>query len=90
MSRSIVVDLVDLMNAEKEINLLMNMLEANKRHVRSIDESIGDWKGKSSEELRRKMDRFQNILGDWIEDFKQQQIELVKYTYRMERADRGN
>jgi hypothetical protein len=36
------------------------------------------------------MDRFQNILGDWIEDFKQQQIELVKYTYRMERADRGN
>lgn len=44
MSRSIVVELVDLMNAEKEINLLMDMLEANKRHVRSIDESIGDWK----------------------------------------------
>lgn len=88
MSRRILVELHDLMQAEKDMTHLMNLLKANKAHVQSIGDSVGDWRGQAAEELRSKMDHFLTVLTKRISEFEHQQMDLARYTYRMEQADR--
>ncbi|MGF9697335.1 hypothetical protein [Paenibacillus sp. MABNR03] len=87
MSGRILVELHDLIQAEKDLTHLMNLLKANKAHVQSIGDSIGDWRGQAAEELRSKMAHFLTVLTRRITEFEHQQMDLAKYTYRMERAD---
>ncbi|WP_440116704.1 hypothetical protein [Paenibacillus sp. QZ-Y1] len=89
MSGRILVELHDLMQAEKEMTHLMNLLKANKAHVQSIGESIGDWKGQASEEMRSRMDHFLTVMTRRIAEFEHQQVDLARYTYRMEEVDRA-
>ncbi|PAF31263.1 hypothetical protein [Paenibacillus sp. 7516] len=88
MSGRILVELHDLMQAEKDLTHLMNLLKANKAHVQSIGDSVGDWRGQAAEELRSKMDHFLTVLTRRIAEFEHQQMDLARYTYRMEQADR--
>lgn len=87
MSGRILVELHDLMQAEKDLTHLMNLLKANKAHVQSIGDSVGDWRGQAAEELRSKMDHFLTVLTRRIAEFEHQQMDLARYTYRMEQAD---
>lgn len=88
MSGRILVELHDLVQAEKDMTHLMNLIKANKAHVQSIGDSVGDWRGQAAEELRSKMDHFLTVLTRKIAEFEQQQMDLARYTYRMEQADR--
>ncbi|MGV2967556.1 hypothetical protein [Paenibacillus sp. AGC30] len=89
MSGRILVELHDLMQAEKDLTHLMNLLKANKAHVQSIGESVGDWKGQAAEEMRSKMDQFLTVMARRIAEFEYQQVDLARYNYRMEEADRA-
>ncbi|MCZ4142801.1 hypothetical protein BZG17_33965, partial [Escherichia coli] len=66
-----------------------NLLKANKAHIQSIGESVGDWRGQAAEELRTRMDHFLTVLTRKIAEFEHQQINLARYTYRMHEADRA-
>ncbi|MDR0268488.1 hypothetical protein [Paenibacillus sp.] len=87
MSR-IVVELLDLMKAEQELSKLLQNLQHNELHLRTITDGIQDWKGKSADELRSRLDVFFKGLKKQMEYIEEQKIELTKYTYRMERVDR--
>lgn len=89
MSGRILVELHDLMQAEKDLTHLMNLLKANKAHIQSIGESIGDWRGEAAEELKKRMEHFLTVLTRKIAEFEHQQIDLAKYNFRMEEADRA-
>lgn len=76
------------MKAEQELSKLLQNLQHNELHLRTITDGIQDWKGKSADELRSRLDVFFKGLKKQMEYIEEQKIELTKYTYRMERVDR--
>lgn len=86
MSR-IMVELTDLMNADRELTKLLRTLQENEQHVRAVTEGIADWKGQAADELRNRLNVFFKGLQNQIHFIEERKTELVKYTYRMERID---
>lgn len=83
----IVVELVDLMKAERELNQLLQTLRDNERHVRTVTDGIRDWTGNAADELRKRLESFFNGLMKQIQLIEEQKVELARYAYKMEQLD---
>ncbi|WP_145939622.1 hypothetical protein [Paenibacillus glacialis] len=88
MISKIVIEVADLMKAERELHGLIQKLQQNELHVKTIIGGISDWKGQSADELRNRLVPFYQGIQKQIKQIELHQMDLVKYTYRMKQADR--
>ncbi|MFC7680435.1 hypothetical protein [Paenibacillus sp. GCM10028914] len=88
MSR-ISVQVDDLRRAIHQCEQLRQRLLQQVTTVKGINARLQDWKGKSAEELRMKMERFLQGASSKIAELEQRIRELEAYISRMLEADRN-
>ncbi|MGM1046298.1 Archaeal/vacuolar-type H+-ATPase subunit I [Paenibacillus uliginis N3/975] len=88
MSR-ISVQVEDLRRAIQQCEQLRQRLLQQVATVKGISARLQEWKGKSAEELRMKMERFVQGANAKISELEQRIRELEAYISRMLEADRS-
>ncbi|MEK3732120.1 MULTISPECIES: hypothetical protein [unclassified Paenibacillus] len=87
MNREILLELDDLLQAERELTGLLAAIQADEREARMLYARLQDWKGQSALLLRDEIEVFFTEIARRIQDIEQQKRVLVQYVQEMKRVD---
>ncbi|MUG68158.1 hypothetical protein GNP94_19425 [Paenibacillus campinasensis] len=87
MNREILLELDDLLLAERELTGLLAAIQADEREARMLYARLQDWKGQSALLLRDEIEVFFTEIARRIQDIEQQKRVLVQYVQEMKRVD---
>ncbi|MDQ0087477.1 hypothetical protein J2T12_000871 [Paenibacillus anaericanus] len=87
MSGSILVELNDLLQAERKLNEVIHKLEKDEVYLKMVYGQLFGWKGLAGEEMRKRMNTFFKDLSVWNSRFEDRRDDLVRYMERMRHLD---
>ncbi|MGG1876363.1 hypothetical protein ABDI30_02045 [Paenibacillus cisolokensis] len=87
MNREILLELDDLLLAERELTGLLAAIQADEREARMLYARLQDWKGQSALMLRDEIEVFFTEIARRIQEIEQQKRVLVQYVQEMKRVD---
>ena len=87
MNGEILVELDDLLRAERELTDLLTRLHKDEQEARSLYARLQDWKGHSANVLKKQIENFFEDMSRKIIDIEQQKIELIRYVQHMRQVD---
>ena len=87
MNGEILVELEDLLRAERELTVLLVGLRADEQEARTLYARLQDWKGHSANVLRNQIEIFFEDMSRRIYEIEQQKMELVRYVQHMRQVD---
>ncbi|PAD75525.1 hypothetical protein [Paenibacillus campinasensis] len=87
MNREILLELDDLLQAERELTGLLAAIQTDEREARMLYARLQDWKGQSALLLRDEIEVFFTEIARRIQDIEQQKRVLVQYVQEMKRVD---
>lgn len=87
MNGEILVELDDLLRAERELSGLLASLRADEQEARTLYARLQDWKGHSANVLKNQIEAFFEDMSRRINDIEQQKAELVRYVQHMRQVD---
>ncbi|EGG32787.1 hypothetical protein [Paenibacillus sp. HGF5] len=87
MSREILLELDDLLQAERELTGLLAALRADEQEARGMYARLQDWKGQSANVLRDQIEVFFMEMSRRIREIEEQKSALVQYVQYMKQVD---
>lgn len=87
MNGEILLELNDLLQAERELSALLAGLRADEQEARALYARLHDWKGLSANVLRDQIEFFFTEISRRIHDIEQQKLELIRYVQYMKQVD---
>ncbi|KKO53660.1 hypothetical protein [Paenibacillus sp. DMB20] len=87
MNGEILVELDDLLQAERELSALLGGLRADEQEARVLYSRLQDWKGHSANVLRDQIEIFFVEMSRRIHEIELQKMELVRYVQYMKQVD---
>lgn len=87
MNREILLDLNDLLQAERELTGLLAAIQADEREARMLYARLQDWKGQSANMLRDQIEVFFTEIARRTREIEEQKRMLVHYVQEMKRVD---
>ncbi|MBU5354917.1 hypothetical protein KQI74_21705 [Paenibacillus barcinonensis] len=87
MSNNITMDLDQLLQAERELDLILSELKENEREARKLYEKLNAWKGQSATKLRIKVEVFFYHLDTRTQQLLKQKQEMLEAIQRIKDAD---
>ncbi|WP_106766470.1 hypothetical protein [Paenibacillus faecalis] len=87
MNGEILVELDDLLGAERELTDLLTRLRADEQEARSLYARLQNWKGHSANVLKNQIETFFEDMSRRIIEIEQQKLELVRYVQLMRQVD---
>ncbi|ACX63159.1 hypothetical protein [Paenibacillus sp. Y412MC10] len=87
MSREILLELDDLLQAERELTGLLAALRSDEQEARVMYARLQDWKGQSANVLRDQIEVFFMEISRRIREIEEQKSALVQYVQYMKQVD---
>ncbi|GIP06168.1 hypothetical protein JNUCC32_20995 [Paenibacillus sp. JNUCC32] len=87
MSREILLELDDLLQAERELTGLLAALRSDEQEARVMYARLQDWKGQSANVLRDQIEVFFMEMSRRIREIEEQKSALVQYVQYMKQVD---
>lgn len=87
MSREILLELDDLLQAERELSGLLAAIRADEQEARGMYARLQDWKGQSANVLRDQIETFFVEMSRRIRDIEEQKHALIQYVQYMKQVD---
>ncbi|MCJ8014035.1 hypothetical protein MUG84_20100 [Paenibacillus sp. KQZ6P-2] len=87
MNGEILVELDDLLQAERELSWLLGRIQADEQEARSLYQRLDDWTGLSAGVTRELVEAFFSGLAGRVRSIEQQKAELIRYVELMKQAD---
>lgn len=87
MNGEILLELNDLMQAERELSGLLAGMRADVQEARALYARLHDWKGHSANVVRNQIEAFFEEMTRRIYEIEQQKMELVRYVQHMRQVD---
>lgn len=87
MSREILLELDDLLQAERELTGLLAALRSDEQEARAMYARLQDWKGQSANVLRDQIEVFFMEMSRRIREIEEQKSALVQYVQYMKQVD---
>lgn len=87
MSNNITMDLDQLLQAERELDLILSELKENEREAQKLYEKLNAWKGQSATKLRIKVEVFFYQLDTRTQQLLKQKQEMLEAIQRIKDAD---
>ncbi|SEM32352.1 hypothetical protein SAMN04488688_111154 [Paenibacillus sp. cl141a] len=87
MSREILLELDDLLQAERELTGLLAALRPDEQEARVMYARLQDWKGQSANVLRDQIEVFFMEMSRRIREIEEQKSALVQYVQYMKQVD---
>lgn len=87
MSREILLELDDLLQAERELTGLLAALQTDEQEARVMYARLHDWKGQSANVLRDQIEFFFMEMSRRIREIEEQKSALVQYVQYMKQVD---
>lgn len=87
MSQEILLELDDLLQAERELTGLLAALRSDEQEARVMYARLQDWKGQSANVLRDQIEVFFIEMSRRIREIEEQKSALVQYVQYMKQVD---
>ncbi|MNJ45368.1 hypothetical protein [Paenibacillus bouchesdurhonensis] len=87
MSGRILIELDELLQAERKLNQVMQKLRQDECYLRNVYGQLYGWKGMAGDEMRKQMSSFFSDLSTWNSRFEARRDELIRYIERMRYLD---
>ncbi|AYB46412.1 hypothetical protein V4V36_26130 [Paenibacillus lautus] len=87
MSQEILLELDDLLQAERELTGLLAALRSDEQEARVMYARLQDWKGQSANVLRDQIEVFFMEMSRRIREIEEQKSALVQYVQYMKQVD---
>lgn len=87
MSREILLELDELLQAERELSGLLAAIRADEQEARVMYARLQDWKGQSANVLRDQIETFFMEMSRRIRDIEEQKHALIQYVQYMKQVD---
>ncbi|MDO7907651.1 hypothetical protein Q5741_14670 [Paenibacillus sp. JX-17] len=87
MNGKILVELSDLLQAERELSVLLGKLRTDEQEARALYRRLDGWIGQSADSVRQQIEAFFAGLDTRINSIEQQKTELLRYVEVMRQAD---
>ncbi len=87
MNGEILVELDDLLQAERELSWLLARIQSDEQEARSLYQRLDDWAGQSANVTRDYVETFFTGLSGRIRSIEQQKAELIRYVQVMKQTD---
>lgn len=87
MSREILLELDDLLQAERELSGLLAAIRTDEQEARVMYARLQDWKGQSANVLRDQIETFFMEMSRRIRDIEEQKQALIQYVQYMKQVD---
>lgn len=87
MSREILLELDDLLQAERELSGLLAAIRTDEQEARVMYARLQDWKGQSANVLRDQIETFFMEMSRRIRDIEEQKHALIQYVQYMKQVD---
>lgn len=87
MSQEILLELDDLLQAERELTGLLAALRSDEQEARVMYARLQDWKGQSANVLKDQIEVFFMEMSRRIREIEEQKSALVQYVQYMKQVD---
>ncbi|ANA80905.1 hypothetical protein PVOR_06600 [Paenibacillus vortex V453] len=87
MSREILLELDDLLQAERELSGLLAAIQADEQEAKVMYARLQDWKGQSAHVLREQIEAFFLEMSRRIKDIEEHKSNLTQYVQYMKQVD---
>jgi len=87
MSQEILLELDDLLQAERELSRLLALFRQDEQEARAMYARLSDWRGQSANVLRDQIELFFSEMSRRIHELEQQKAELIRYVQHMKQVD---
>ncbi|NMO95576.1 hypothetical protein [Paenibacillus lemnae] len=87
MNSEILLELNELLQAERELTALLSKLRADEQEARVMYSRLQDWRGQSANVLRDQIELFFSELSRRIHQIELEKMELVRYVQHMRQVD---
>ncbi|KOP65040.1 hypothetical protein AMS62_07125 [Bacillus sp. FJAT-18019] len=87
MSQEILLELDDLLQAERELSGLLAAIQADEREARVLYACLQDWKGQSANVLCEQVEAFFMETARRIREIEEQKNALIQYVHYMKQVD---
>ncbi|SMF75619.1 hypothetical protein SAMN05661091_1229 [Paenibacillus uliginis N3/975] len=87
MNGEILLELNDLLQAERELSGLLASMRTDVQEARTLYDRLHDWKGHSANVVRNQIETFFEDMSRRIYEIEQQKLELVRYVQHMRQVD---
>lgn len=87
MSQEILLELDDLLQAERELSRLLALFRQDEQEARAMYARLSDWRGQSANVLRDQIELFFSEMSRRIHELELQKTELIRYVQHMKQVD---
>ncbi|CAM3408204.1 MULTISPECIES: hypothetical protein [Paenibacillus] len=87
MSQEILLELDDLLQAERELSRLLALFRQDEQEARAMYARLSDWRGQSANVLRDQIELFFSEMSRRIHELELQKAELIRYVQHMKQVD---
>ncbi|MEC0241901.1 hypothetical protein P4H66_18970 [Paenibacillus dokdonensis] len=87
MNGEILVELDDLLQAERELSWLLGRIQSDEQEARGLYHRLDDWNGQSANVTRGLVETFFSGLANRVHSIEQQKAELIRYVQLMKQTD---